>query len=419
VKAILSLALKSAWARRLTLGITLCAIALSSALLLAVERVRTDARQSFTQSVSGVDLVVGARTGSVQLMLYAVFHSGNATNNLRWESYEALSTHPSVDWAVPLSLGDSHRGFPVLGTSPAYFEHFRYGDQQPLVFTTGKAFTEVFEAVLGSTVAAELGYGVGEKITLAHGMAELGPEHADKPFTVVGILAPTGTPVDRTVHVSLAAITALHLDWAGGAPLPGLVIPAEQVKKFELQPKEITALLIGLKSRSDVFRLQRHINGYKGEPLLAVMPGVALDELWQTLDMVEHTLLALSALVVMVGLAGLMATLLASLNERRRELAILRALGAGPGEIFLMLTLEGLLVTTLGVLLGCALLAAGIFFGAPLLQAQFGIILPWRLFAPNEIILLLSILATGLLASLVPGWRAWRMSLADGLTPTN
>ena len=221
------------------------------------------------------------------------------------------------------------------------------------------------------------------------------------------------------MHVSLEAITALHLDWAGGAPLPGLVIPAEQVKKFELQPKEITALLIGLKSRSDVFRLQRHINGYQGEPLLAVMPGVALDELWQTLGMVERTLLALSALVVMVGLAGLMATLLASLNERRRELAILRALGAGPGEIFLMLTVEGLLVTTLGVLFGCALLAAGIFFGAPLLQAQFGIILTWRLFAPNEIVLLLSILATGLLASLVPGWRAWRMSLADGLTPRN
>jgi putative ABC transport system permease protein len=419
MKAILLLALQSAWARRLTLGITLCAIALSSALLLAVERVRTDARQSFTQSVSGVDLVVGARTGSVQLMLYAVFHSGNATNNLRWESYETLSAHPAVKWAVPLSLGDSHRGFPVLGTSPIYFEHFRYGDQQPLVLAAGKAFTEVFEAVLGSTVAAELGYAVGDRITLAHGMAELGPEHADKPFTVIGVLAPTGTPVDRTVHVNLEAITALHLDWISGAPLPGLNIPAEQVKKFDLQPKEITALLIGLKSRADVFRLQRHINGYKGEPLLAVMPGVALDELWQTLDMVERTLLALSALVVVVGLAGLMATLLASLNERRRELAILRALGAGPGEIFLMLTLEGLLVTTLGVLLGCALLAAGIFFGAPLLQSQFGIILTWRLFAPNEIILLLSILATGLLASLVPGWRAWRMSLADGLTPRN
>lgn len=419
MKAILALTWKSAWSRRLTLGITLVAIALSSALLLAVERVRHDARANFTQAVSGVDLVVGPRTGGVQLILYAVFHSGSATHNMRWDSYEALVTHPAVDWAVPLSLGDSHRGFPVLGTTPAYFERFRHADSQPLAFATGKAFADVFEAVLGSEVAATLGYRLGERITLAHGLEALGPEHADKPFAVVGVLAPTGTPVDRTVHVSLEAITALHLDWAGGVPLPGLAIAAGHVKKFDLAPKEITALLVGLKSRGDVFRLQRHINSYKGEALMAVMPGVALDELWQTLGMVERTLFALSALVVIIGLAGLMATLLAGLNERRRELAILRALGAGPGEIFLMLTAEGLLVTVLGVLAGCALLAAGIVFLAPLAQAQFGLHLQWRILSANEILLLLSIVVAGLVASLVPGWRAWRMSLADGLTPRN
>ena len=419
MKAVLTLALKSAWARRLTLGITLVAIAISSALLLAVERVRHDARESFSQSVSGVDLVVGARGGGVQLMLHAVFHSGAATHNIRMESFEAIASHPAVAWAVPLSLGDSHRGFPVLGTAPDYFAHFRHGDGQALAFSSGQAFGEIFEAVIGSAVAAELGYRVGDRVTLSHGMEALGPEHGDKPFRVAGVLAPTGTPVDRTVHVGLEAITALHLEWAGGAPLPGLSIPAEHVRKFELRPKEITAALIGLNSRADVFRAQRHINDYRGEPLLAVMPGVALDELWQALSMVERTLLALSALVVTVGLAGLMATMLASLNERRRELAILRALGAGPGEILLMLTAEGLLVTTLGVFAGCALLAAGIFLFAPLLQAHFGIIPRWRMFAPNEWMLLAAILATGLAASLVPGVRAWRMSLADGLTPRN
>ncbi|MBA3031500.1 MAG: ABC transporter permease [Gammaproteobacteria bacterium] len=419
MKAVLILAVKSAWARRLTLGVTLCAIALASALLLAVERVRHDARQSFTQAVAGVDLVVGARSGSVQLMLHAVFHSGSATHNIRWESFAAIATHPAVDWAVPLSLGDSHRGFPVLGTTADYFERFRYADQRPLAFAGGQPFTTVFETVLGSAVAAELGYRVGDRITLTHGMETLGPEHADKFFAVVGVLAPTGTPVDRTVHVSLEAITALHLDWVGGAPLPGLTIPAEHVRKFDLHAKEITAALIGLKNRTEVFRLQRHINSYRGEPLMAVMPGVALDELWQTLGMIEQTLLAMSALVVVVGLAGLLATLLASLNERRRELAILRALGASPRDLFLMLTAEGLLVTTLGVVLGCGLLAGGSFFFAPLLQAHFGIILQWRMFAASEWALLAAILATGLLASLVPGWRAWRMSLADGLTPRN
>ncbi|MDS4015411.1 MAG: ABC transporter permease [Candidatus Accumulibacter sp.] len=421
MKAILVLALRSAWARRLTLGITLVAIALAAALLLAVERVRQDARTSFTQSISGVDLVVGARTGSVQLILYTVFHSGTATNNIRWESYQAIARNPAVAWAVPLVLGDSHRGFPVIGTSRAYFERVRHADRQPLVFAAGRPFAgsaeAVFEAVIGSEVARQLGHRIGDRLLIAHGSSELGPEHADKPFVVVGVLAASGTPADRAVHVSLQAMTAIHLDWAGGAPLPGVQIPAEWVRKFDLQPKEITAALIGLHNRAGVFGVQRQINGFAGEALLAVLPGVALDELWQTLVIVEQILFALSALVVLVGLAGLAATMLASLEQRRRELAILRALGAGPREIFFMLLVEGLLVTTLGVLAGCALLAAAVLAAAPLVQAHFGVLLAARPPATNEVVLLASILLTGLFASLVPGWRAWRMSLADGLTP--
>ena len=419
MRAVLLLAMKSAWARRLTLGIAVVAIALAAALLVAVERVRHDARQSFTQAISGVDLVVGARTGGVQLMLYAVFHSGAASNNIRYESYANITNHPAVAWSVPISLGDGHRGFPVIGTTPAYFTHFRYADAQPLVFANGRPFAQVFEAVLGSDVARTLGYRDGERITLTHGLSELGPEHGDKPFTVVGVLAPTGTPVDRSVHVSLEAISAIHLDWAGGAPLPGLTIPAEHVRKFDLAPKEITAAFIGLKRRSDVFRVQRSINDYRNEPLLAVLPGVALDELWQTLASVERTLFVLSSLVVVIGLAGLCATLLAGLNERRRELSILRALGAGPWQLFLMLTFEGLCVTALGIVLGVALLGITLTGVAPYIQAQYGIILSLGVPETNEWSLMAAILATGLLASLVPGWRAWRLSLADGLTPRN
>ncbi|MCX8018209.1 MAG: ABC transporter permease, partial [Rhodocyclaceae bacterium] len=220
MKAIIYLALLSAWARRLTLSITLFAIALASALLLAVERVRHDAHTHFAQAVSGVDLVVGARTGSLQLVLQAVFHRGSTSQNMRWESYLAFASHPAVDWAVPLSLGDGHLGFPVLGTTPDYFSRLRYGAGHSLVFAAGRPFAgtleAVFEVVLGSAVAAELGYRPGESITLSHGLEPGGPEHADKPFVVVGILAPTGTPIDRSVIVSLEAISAIHLDWAGG-----------------------------------------------------------------------------------------------------------------------------------------------------------------------------------------------------------
>ena len=311
---ILKLAARSAWARRLTLGVTLFSIALSTAMLLSVERIRFGARQSFTQSVTGVDLIVGARTGGLQLMLYSVFHVGQATNNIDWTSFEALASHPAVAWAIPLSLGDSHRGFAVLGTSPEYFSRFRYGDDLRLQFRAGQPFAKVFDAVIGSELARQLHYKLDDSITLSHGLGGQGmSEHGDKPFRIAGILDPTGTPVDRTAHISLEAMTALHLDWVAGAPVPGLSIPQSLVQKFDLRPKEITSAMIGLKRRADVFRMQRFVNEFRGEPLLAVMPGVALDELWQTIGMIERALFAVSALVTVVGLAG------PDLNAARRS----------------------------------------------------------------------------------------------------
>ena len=416
MKHLFLLAARSAWNRRLTLGLTLVAVTLSVTMLLGVERIRHDARAGFAHSVSGTDLVVGARTSPVQLMLYAVFRIGEATNNMRWQSYLDIEAHPDVAWAVPLSLGDSHRGFPVLGTTPGYFERFRHGDDRALTFAAGIPFKGVFDAVLGAEVAAQLGYRVGDRIVLSHGLGG-GAEHKDKPFVVAGILAPTGTPVDRSVHVALAAIEVIHLDWQGGAQLPGFSIPAEFVGKFDLQPKEITAVLVGLKSRAAVFRMQRYVGGYRDEPLLAVLPGVALSQLWQVLGTVEQALLAVSAMVVVVGLAGLVAVVLAGLNERRRELAILRSVGARPGDVFVLLTLEGLFVTLLGNVLGVALLALLAAALGPLVQARYGIEVVPRLVSAAELRLLAATVAVGLVASLVPGWRAYKLSLADGLTP--
>ncbi|MEF8704766.1 MAG: ABC transporter permease [Candidatus Accumulibacter sp. UW26] len=418
MSSLLLLAARSAWNRRLTLGMTLIAVALSVTLLLGVERVRHEARNSFAQSVAGTDLVVGARTSPVQLMLYAVFRLGEATNNIRWQSYRAIAENPAVAWSIPLSLGDSHHGFPVIGTSSAYFEHFRYGDAQALAFSAGKPFAEIFEAVPGAEVAARLGYRPGDRIVLSHGMGDVSlAEHTDKPFTVVGILAPTGTPVDRSVHISLEAMQAIHLDWQGGAPLPGLSIPAEYVRKFDLTPQEITAVLVGLKSRAAVFKVQRDLNTRSAEPLLAVLPGVALDQLWQVVGIAERTLFAVSAMVVAVGLAGLVAVVIAGLGERRRELAILRSVGARPSEIFVLLTAEGLFVTVLGALLGAALLALLMALLGPLAQAHYGLAIRARWISSDELLLLGAVVAVGLVASLLPGYRAYRISLADGLTP--
>ncbi len=321
MRALLAVAARSAWNRRGTLSLVVLSIALATALLLGLERLRTDIRASFAQAVSGTDLVVGARTGPIQLMLYAVFRVGGATNNIRMDSVQALAAHRAVAWTVPISLGDSHRGYPVLGTTTGYFEHFRYGDKQPLALAQGRAFSGtldgLYEAVIGAEIAAALGYAPGERIVLAHGLAaldgELANEHDDKPFTVVGVLARTGTPVDRTVHVSLQALEAIHLDWVGGAPLPaqaGLRISAEDARKFNLEPKQVTAVLVGLKSRAAVFNVQRFVADYEGEPLMAVLPGVALDELWSVVGLGERALQAMSGLVAVVSLASLVAVVL-------------------------------------------------------------------------------------------------------------
>ena len=423
--ALLHVALKSALNRRGTLALVMLSIALATTLLLALERLRTDIRTSFAQSVSGTDLVVGARTSPVQLMLLAVFRVGGATHNMRMDSVQALAQHRAVAWTVPLSLGDSHRGRPVLGTTAAYFDHFAYGDQHKLVLAQGRAFAGtldgLYEAVIGAELALSLGYRLGQKITLSHGNSEvLAQQHADKPFTVVGVLARTGTPVDRTVHVSLQAIEAIHLDWAGGAPLPasaGVRIAPEFARKFDLEPKQVTAALVGLKNRAAVFNVQRFVAGYEGEALLAVLPGVALDELWAVVGPGEQALLAISGLVAVVSLASLVAVVLAGLNERRRELAVLRAVGAGPRHVLWLLAAEGALVTLAGALLGALAAALAVVLAGPWLQQQFGItLLPaaptaaqWGLFG--------AVLAAGMLASLVPGWRAYRLSLADGLSP--
>ncbi|MBK5930434.1 ABC transporter permease [Halochromatium salexigens] len=414
--AILSLAWKSLLNRRFTALLTLASIALSVTLLVGVERLRTEARASFANTLSGTDLIVGARSGPVQLLLYSVFRIGDATNNLSWESYQDIAAHPKVAWTVPISLGDSHRGFRVLGTTEAYFEHYRYGRDRRLSFEEGQPFSDLYDAVLGAEVADTLGYQIGDAIIVAHGAGEVSfAKHDDKPFRVLGILERTGTPVDRTVHVSLEAIEAIHVDWQSGAPIPGLSISADQARAMDLTPKAITAFLVGLESKIATFQVQRFVNEYPEEPLLAILPGVALSQLWDLIGVAENVLLIVSAFVVVVSLFGMLTALLTSLNERRREMAILRSVGARPGHVFALIMGEAGFLTLLGVLSGMALLYLALIAGQPLIERRFGIFVPIGGPTPYEWGLLGAVIAAGFLVGSIPSYRAYRLSLADGL----
>ncbi len=438
------LARRSLFNRRVTAGLTVLTIGLSVALLLGVETVRSGARLSFTNTISSTDLIVGARTGPTQLLLYSVFRIGNATNGISYESYEEVASWPNVAWAVPLSLGDSHRGFRVLGTTDEYFSYYRYGRKQPLAFAEGAPFADAHDAVIGADVADALGYSIGSSLVVAHGLDSLGQtDHDDEPFHVTGVLARTGTPIDRTVHVSLQAIEQIHDGWEDGMPprpghdilrehehdmeaepptieddmppRPGHDIEREHEHDMEAEPLAITAILLGVTSKLATLDIQRKVNTYEAEPLLAILPGATLQELWDSIGTLESALLAISVMVVGTGLLGMMTVSLAALNERRREMAILRSVGARPAHIFGLLVLESGILALAGALAGLAMLYALLGVLQPFIQASFGLHL--TIDAPSlwQWTVLGLVVLAGCLAGIIPATRAYRNALADGL----
>lgn len=412
---VIRLALQSLRNRWITALLTVLAIAVSVMLLLGVEKVRTAARASFANTISGTDLIVGARSGNVQLLLYSVFRIGNATNNLSWRSYRDIAKRPEVKWIVPLSLGDSHKGFRVLGTTNDYFKFYKYRRKQSLQFQAGAPFSDLFDAVIGADVAQALGYKLGDSIIIAHGLGSIGAKHDDLPFKVTGILKKTGTPVDRTVHVSLRAIVAIHVDWQSGYRRPGQTTPAAKLRRMRLPTREITAAFVGLKSRLQAFKFQRFVNEYREEPISAVLPGVALHELWSLIGTAETALLIVSLMVVVTAILGMITMILATLNERRREIAILRSVGAGPRTVVGLLVTETAVLTALGVIFGIAALYGVLAVLRPSIDAAYGLYLDIDPPSQREFIALGTIWAAGCIAGLIPAWRAYRLSLADGM----
>ncbi|WP_311195491.1 ABC transporter permease [Xanthomonas indica] len=414
----LKLALASLRSRRLGVALTVLVITLSVTLLLGVERIRTQAHEGFASTVSGTDLIVGARSGPVNLLLYSVFHIGDATNNVSWKSYQDLSAMPEVKWAVPLSLGDSYRGYRVVGTSTGFFEHYHYGAKHPLAFAQGRAFDDLYDAVIGADVAAALECHLGDEIVLTHGTGRISlATHADKPFRIVGILHRTGTPVDSSVLVSLQAIEAIHIDWHSGVRLRGQHVSAAQARAMDLTPDTITAFMLGLKTRIATFSVQRRINEYPKEAMLAIMPGVTLQQLWGTLGTAEGALRMIASLVVLLGLVSMVALLVATLQERRREMAILRAVGARPRDIAWLLLFEAGLVTVVSCALALSVVTAASWLARGWVLDHFGLAI--NRVAPSAVEWgwLGCVLLAGVLAGIVPALLAYRRTLADGLSP--
>jgi putative ABC transport system permease protein len=385
--------------RKTSVLLTVAALTVSVLVLVGIEHLRQNAKSGFARTVAGTDLIVGARTGDMNLLLYAVFRIGNASNNIRWRSYQEIAALPDVAWTIPLSLGDSHKGYKVLATNGDYFTHFRYGAGVALPFAQGRAFASPFEVVLGAEVARRLGYELDDELVLAHGAASTSfTLHDAHPFTVVGIFAPTGTPVDQTVHISLEGMEALHSEHSD------VHAPAQH------QPDSITAVMVGLTSRVKAFQVQRLINQYRGEPLQAILPGVTLTQLWSTLSIMENTLRVISALVLVAALCGMAAMLLASLRERRREILLLRTIGASPVFVGLLLQLEVLVMAGLATVLALLIASCALVLGSELWLAWFGLHITPNLFHSATAELILLVLAGATLIGMLPAISAYRLS---------
>ncbi len=405
----LKLTLKSMLSRKGAVGLLTVSIALSAVLLIGIQKIKLSAKDSFSQSISGTDLIVGARSGDAQLLMYTVFRQGQAVANVSWRTIQDLAELSSVKWLVPISLGDSHKGYPVLGTTDDYFNYYQYGKKKALELKTGDVFQTPFDVVLGADVAKTLHYHIGDTLRLSHGLSKQPLMlHKNQVFRVVGILKSTGTPVDKTLHISLAGMQALHIKWPEG-------IYSSSLDDIDLTPRSVTSALIGLASKQSIFHVQRQINNWPDEPLMAIMPSLSLRRLWQSIRPVDTAFLIISVMVLLIAFIGLLLSLFMSLQQRKRELAILRMMGASPVELAGMLVLESLIITISGVVLSFVIMMVVGIFLTPVLESQFGLVLSLTRVVAAEWYLALGIILFGVIISFIPAVLVYKREWSEGI----
>ena len=413
---ILNLALKSVRYRKFTVSLTVLSIALSVMLLLGIEKIRANAKASFTSAVSGTDLIVGSRTSPSQLLLFSIFHIGYPNQSVSWESYEKLHDHPLLEWTIPLSLGDSHKGFRVIGTNDNFIRHYQYAQNQFLTFEKGQWLQGGYDAVIGAEVAKKLGYLLNDSIVIAHGTGkESFMLHDDKPFVIKGILKRTGTSVDRGIYLSLKSIGSLH-EQLNSKEHDHDPLMLRNKHEDEAEDASLSAILVGLKSPVTTLAMQRYFNDFDSEPLTAILPGVVLLELWSILDTFESILIMVSMMVMVVSLSGMLIIMTTSLNERRREMAILRSIGARPVHISLLIMTEAVVITSVALVLGVCLSYSAMYFLAPWMTASFGLNLTFGWPQKTELIWLTAVACCGLMVGTIPAIRVYYYALTDGLT---
>ncbi len=414
----LSLLLKSMRSRIIPTSLVTISLMASMVLLLSIERIQQGTEEGFNQSISGVDAIIGPRSSSLELVLYTVFHLGRPTNNITTKTINDVKQRSDISWLVPIALGDSHRGYRVIATEPNYFQHIRYGNNQPLTFSKGAPFTELSEATLGSDVAEKLNYSVGSEIQITHGSIEsIGSKHDDFSFTVTGVLNKTGTPIDQAIFLDLKGYELLHLGWKSGKKVFSLEdIDLSSLPPDALNPKTVTAAFVGLKSKLTIFNFSKNIREYTEEAISAVIPGIALSELWSIVGLVDKGFQLLSWIIIAISLIAMVTLIIASLDNRKQEMTIYRANGASPKFLAAMVICESLVIGLVAIIGAIILVTAVTYFATSQLNLALGISPSFKWISLDEIKVFGIILLSGVLSSLIPAAMVFRKNLHQALS---
>lgn len=395
-------------ARRLftLLNILLLALGIGSITLLMLATHQLE--QRMLRDARGIDLVVGAKGSPMQLVLSSVYHLDVPTGNIPIEDAKAIEANPAVKRSLPIALGDSYRGYRIVGTTHDYIAH--YGGE----IAQGELWLDPLEAVLGAEVAGKTGLKVGDGFAGVHGVGGgEGDEHHEHPYEVVGVLKPTGTVLDRIILTAIESVWEVHEEPGHQAAMANPAAHGAHARDPEEDwdaGREVTALLIQYSSPLAAAVFPRHVNSQSA--LQAASPAFETARLFQLIGVGADVLRAFALVLILSAGLSVFIALYNALEERRYDIAIMRTLGATPGKLFGLLLTEGLVLTAVGGLLGLALGHLGAeVLGAWLRAARQGDITGFML-VQSEFWLIALALGVGLLAALVPAWRAYRTDIA-------
>lgn len=400
--------------------ITAISVALASGLLMAVFSIKQQTHNAFTSGATGFDAVLGARGSQLQLILNSVFHLETSPGNIPYSSYLAIKRDPRVRTAIPYTVGDNYRGFRVVGTTAEFFNEYTFGDKKKLEFQgSGRMFREEYaEAVVGSMAAEQAGLNYGSTFNTFHGLTfDESAKHTTE-FVVTGVLKPTGTPIDRVIWIPLEGYYRMAghepRDKATGKLIeikPGVPIPDEH--------KEVSAVMLKLRSGGSGASLDIEMNRQGTIRTLAWPIGKVMADLFFKIAWANQVLEFVAYLVAVVAAAAILASIYNTMNERRREFAILRALGAQRTTVFAAIVAESATIAALGTMLGYVVYAVLLGVAAAIVRAKAGVVLDVTAFHEALILTPIGMILLGAITGIVPAWKAYATDVATNLVPTS